>query len=443
MRILIFLVSIFSTLTLSAQNMLSLYNMKHIPQVVYTNPATTPLGRLNISVPGLGSDYTNFGKSNFTTNGITTTNSNGYPTLDVTKFVEGLEDNNLLFASGNFEAFHLGFTAGKNYIFFNVTDRITSEFNFPKEAAMLITEVFTQIGFNTLEIKNLALQYTHVREFGFGFNRKVNNKLNVGFRLKAFNGIANFQTLTTGLVVNTRNREILDALVDVDIRTSGLERYRELITEPNVIVETPNNWGYALDLGIEYQFNAKMKAAVSATDIMGAITWKDNVNNYNAENVLIDFTTIDWSEVIKITSDSGVFNGFYDSILNNTEASDVKRAYQTVTPTKIYGSYTYSLTPKIEATILGQVVFTDNYFQEYVRIGIQGRVKRFLNYMVSYAIIDDRESAQNLGLGLALNLGPVQVHALTDNIFDPFLLQSDFNPSLRFGLNLTFGRDFQ
>jgi hypothetical protein len=128
MRLLFTIGLVFLSSFALGQNMLSLYNMKHIPQVVYTNPAETPLGRINISIPGFGSDYTNFGKSNFVTNGITSTNSNGYRTLDVEKFLNGLEDENLIFGAGNFEVIHFGFSVGKNYFFGNVTDRISSEF---------------------------------------------------------------------------------------------------------------------------------------------------------------------------------------------------------------------------------------------------------------------------------------------------------------------------
>ena len=63
--------------------------------------------------------------------------------------------------------------------------------------------------------------------------------------------------------------------------------------------------------------------------------------------------------------------------------------------------------------------------------------------MVSYAIVDDQEEVNNLGVGFALNLGPLQIHALTDNIFDPLLYNNSFNPSLRVGLNLTMNRDYR
>lgn len=439
------LISLLSLISLVsfAQQHLSLYNMQHIPQVVYANPATNPLGRVNIAIPGLGSDYTRFGKSNFATQGVTVLNSNGHKTLDVDKFINGLQDQNAVFAAGDFEIAHIGFTVKKNYFFFNATDRINSEFVFPKELAWIITEVFNSTSFRGLKVEDVQLQYNHFREYGFGMNRKINDKLSLGVRLKLFNGIGNFQTNNTGLLINAQDNEIIDGIVNVDIRTSGIENYLEVLNDPSIIYNPTNNWGYAIDLGAEYSFNNKMKAGFSATDVLATITWKDNVKNYNAENVIVDFKTIDWSEVTNIISDSGVFNGFYDSILNNTEASEIKRSYQTSMPTKILGSFTYAITPKIDATLLGQFAFTNNYFQEYIRIGIQGRIKRFFNYMVSYSIADDRESSKNLGLGFAINAGPLQIHALTDNIFDPLLLQSDYNPSLRFGLNLTFGRDFQ
>ncbi len=428
----------------SAQNVMSLYNMRHIPQVVYANPAFIPLGRVNVSIPGLGSQYAQVGKSNFVTSDVASVDEFGTLRLDVDKFLNGLEDENLLYAASYLEALHIGFSVDKNYFFIASNDRLTGEFIFPKEMAALITEVYDEKGIvNGHTIEGTKVQYSHVREFSLGWARSFTNELNIGARVKLLSGIANIRTNSSAFVVETPNaNNDLASLIDINMQTSGLENYSDYSENPLRAIAGYSNYGYALDFGFDYKLNSKSRIAASVIDLMGTITWKENVKNYVAEDVRVDFNTIDWSDLVNPGSSDGL-SGIYDSIVSKVDPTQEKLAYETITPTRVLASYGYFLTPKIEVTLLGEGVFAKNYFEPRLRIGIQGRVKRFLNYMVSYAIVDNQEEVNNLGVGFALNLGPLQVHALTDNIFDPLLYNNSFNPSLRVGLNLTMNRDYR
>ena len=427
-----------------AQNVMSLYNMRHIPQVVYANPSFIPLGRINVSIPGLGSQYAQIGKSDFVTKDVATVDELGTLRLDVNKFLNGLEDENLIYAASNLEALHIGFSVNKNYFFLASNDRLTAEFVFPKELAVLITEVYDEKGLvNGHSIEDTRVQYSHVREFSFGWARSITNDLNIGLRVKLLSGIANIRTNSSAFVIeNPNSGSDLASLIDINMQTSGMENYSDYAENPLRAISGYSNYGYALDFGFDYKLNSKSRIAASVIDLMGTVHWKDNINNYVAENVEVDFNTINWNDLVNPGSSDGL-NGIYDSIIANVDPTQGELPYETITPTKVLASYGYFLTPKIELTLLGEGVFAKHYFEPRLRIGIQGRVKRFLNYMVSYAIVDDQEEANNLGVGFALNLGPLQIHALTDNIFDPLLYNNSFNPSLRVGLNLTMNRDYR
>jgi hypothetical protein len=418
--------------------------MRHIPQVVYANPSFIPLGRVNVSIPGLGSTYAQVGKSGFVTKGIANVDSQGTLRLDVDKFLNGLEDENLVYGGTTIEALHVGFSVGKNYIFLASNDKLSAEFLFPKSLAILISEVYEDLGIPNgyHVIDDTKVQYSHIREYSVGWARRINKDLNVGVRFKLLSGISNIQTNSTGIVIDsTRSDNELSGLININMQTSGIT---EFTNDPLKAVAGYSNYGYAFDFGFDYRINQKFKVSASVLDLLGTVTWKDNVNNYKAENVRVDFNTVDWLSIISPGNGDGGIGSIYDSIVKNVDPSTANTSYETITPTKVIASGSYFITPKIEATLLGEGVIAKDYFQPYIRIGIQGRVKRFLNYMISYAIVDDREGFKNLGLGLALNLGPFQIHALTDNIFDPFLTTSkNFNPSIRAGLNLTIGRDYE
>ncbi|UTW67183.1 hypothetical protein KFE94_03455 [bacterium SCSIO 12643] len=443
MKRLILLVLYSITTSLSAQNVLSIYNMRHIPQVVYANPSFIPLGRVNVSIPGLGSTYAQVGKSAFVTQGVANVDANGTLRLDVDKFLNGLEDENLVYGGTSIEALHVGFSAGKNYIFFASNDKISADFEFPKSLAILISEVYEDLGIPNgyHRIDDTKVQYTHVREYSVGWARRINKDLNVGVRFKLLSGIANIRTNSTGIVIDSATADNeLSGLININMQTSGIT---ELTDDPLRAVAGYSNYGYALDFGFDYRINQKFKIAASVLDLMGTVKWKDNINNYEAENVRVDFNTVDWASIINPGSGNG-FGAIYDSIVENVDPNAVKTPYETHTPTKVIASGTYFITPKIEATVVGEGLFAPDFFQPYVRVGIQGRVKRFLNYMISYSIVDDREDFKNLGVGFAINLGPFQLHALTDNIFDPYITSyKNFNPSVRAGINLTIGRDYE
>jgi hypothetical protein len=416
--------------------------MRHIPQVVNANPAFIPLGRVNISVPGFGSSYVQAGKSSFVTKDVASVDSSGTLRLDVDKFLNGLSPENTVYAGFSAEALHIGFSAGKNYFFLSSNDRIDLEFQFPKSMAILISEVYEDLGIpdGYREINDTKVNYSHIREYSFGWARRINKDLNVGIRGKLLSGIMSVQTHSTAIVIEgvTPSNE-LSGLIDINMQTSGMQSYVE---DPLSSLAGYSNYGYSLDFGFDYRITRKIKVAASVIDLMGTVTWKDNVQNYKAEDVRVDFNTVDWASVISPRGGDGL-TGMYDSIVSNVDPEAVDVSYQTTIPTKAMGSFTYYLTPKIEATIIGQGIFGDDFIETKLRVGIQGRIKRFFNYMVSYAIIDSQESYSNLGVGFALNFGPIQIHALTDNIFDPLLYSSEFNPSLRAGINLTFGRDYE
>lgn len=443
---LLLLLALASGFAAKSQNVLSLYNMKNIPQVVYANPAFLPMARVNVSIPGFGSTYAQVGKSSFVTKDVATVNDQGTLRLDVDKFLGGLEDENSLYAGVTAELIHIGFTSKKNYFFLGSQDRVVSEFLFPKSLAVLISEVYEDKGItNYHNINDTKLNYSHIRQYSFGWARRINKDVSIGANFKYLTGIMNVQTNSSAMVINGVTPDgNLSGLVNINMQTSGLTGYGDMINNPTDLLTTPagyDNHGIALDFGIDYRINAKVKVAASVIDLLGSITWKDNVQNYVADSVRVDFNTVDWASIVSPKSGGGL-EGIYDSIVSNIDPDQVNTSFTTAIPTKVIGSATYFLTPKIEATLIGQGIMYQDGFEPKIRIAIQGRVKRFLNYMVSYAVVDSQVEAANLGLGLSVNLGPIQIHALTDNIFDPYLFSSEFNPSLRFGINLTFGRDY-
>jgi outer membrane biosynthesis protein TonB len=71
-------------------------------------------------------------------------------------------------------------------------------------------------------------------------------------------------------------------------------------------------------------------------------------------------------------------------------------------------------------------------------LGVQTRVKRLLQLGVNYSIYN--RNAFNLGAGMGLNLGPLQIFLASDNILSAVSFQNAQNAHANLGLSLAFGR---
>ena len=198
MKKLFLIALLFLTIQGFGQNYLSLYNMRHIPQVVYANPAFTPLGRINVSIPALGSNFAQVGKSDFDVD-VAEVDNSGTLRLDTEKFLNGLEDYNSVYANSSIEGLHVGFALGKNYFFLSGMDHVSAEYVFPREMAIFVTEVYNDLGVSgTYSIENIELNVSHYREYGLGWSRKFTDKMSIGARGKLLTGITNVTTNSSG-----------------------------------------------------------------------------------------------------------------------------------------------------------------------------------------------------------------------------------------------------
>ncbi len=433
--------------SVSGQQLMNLYNMRLIPQVIYTNPAMTPLGRVNVSIPAIGNIYLQTRKSDFILDEVFLIQSDNTIKMDVQKFIDGLEPVNEIDVAINLDIIHVGFVSGRNYISFNVTDRLVLTHVFPKEEAMLIADVAKNLlpAF-PISMKDVKVDFIHFREFAIGLNRMVNERLTVGGRAKLFSGLAHAQTTNNSVLINMntndQGRISYDGQGNFDVTSSGIRIYRD---DPAKLIVGYTNFGFALDLGGRYKINERWEVSASILDLFGKIKWKDNVTNYVADSIRFEAPAINaedlyWSKGKQALND---YSDFLDSLSFADSVTVNRNAYKTRTSTKLFLSGSMYITRRLQVAATSEIIFGKDKVRPYLQFSLIGRVKRFLNYMVSYSVINDNETFLNLGLGFAINMGPVQLFAMTNNIFDPWFVSEKNNPTYRFGLNLVIGRDHE
>ena len=328
----------------------------------------------------------------------------------------------------------------------------------------------------------LGFDFTHWREYAVHWVHDVDNKFSYGARLKYLYGMENFTTDVSYMGITTdQNTHALTFDMNFDFRTAGLPLVMIDDSIPCIgaidLNDTAmmqqagldanfmsnylfgrNNNGLGLDLGFNYHVSDKLLLEASVLDL-GFISW----NNYTANSQLSawDYTYDGIDNPITVFG-QGTSVEYLKNILEDSVEASLYDNYQYSNP-----SYTTSLRTKIYAS-MEYIVDHNNFvsltlYSSFVRkrwrrglgVAYNYHLGHFLSATASYSIYN--RSYSNVGLGISLNLGPVELYCLTDNV----LAWGTLNPSqnlsadgqsisvdtrrvkngqIHFGMNLTFGR---
>jgi hypothetical protein len=236
-----------------------------------------------------------------------------------------------------------------------------------------------------------------------------------------------------------------------DVKTSGLHNLDSSDYEAgDHWRDYLNNNGFAFDLGFTYKATDRFMIGISAIDI-GGITWKNDTYGYQVDprTASYTFAGIDMEKILD--GDTDYFDAELDTIENRFELKEGKiGSYRTPLPTKFYVSGTYRLARNFNAGVL---LFAEKFAGRFAPGFSANLCKDFgrrFTTSVSYTI--SNRSFNNLGVGLSLNLPPVQIYVVGDNLLRaPLALLADKNLNsyvnsmqnfnLRAGLNFVFGWD--
>jgi hypothetical protein len=222
-----------------------------------------------------------------------------------------------------------------------------------------------------------------------------------------------------------------------------------------------NNKGLGIDLGFNYHLNDKVLLEFSVLDL-GFINW----NSYTANSELAawDYTYDGIGNPISLFG-NGTSVDFLNDVLEDSIEESLKNNYQysnasysTSLRTKIYASMEYIVDHNNFVSLSFYSSFVRKRWRRGLGIAYNYHLGNFLSATASYSIYN--RSYSNLGAGISLNLGPVEIYMLTDNVlaFGTLNPRENFlnnngsssinvdtkkvrNGQVHFGINLTFGRD--
>lgn len=439
-RLYIFTLFILFSCSLQAQQDLGIHFMEGVWQSTYTNPANVPGHQFVVSLPGF---YNHARIDNFTYNDAISTNDQGETFLDIEKVISKMEAENIIRNQADIPTVALGLQI--NNMFFQLGHRLhfNGYLDYPKELAQVLWQGNAQFVGEVVDIGPDVLTQAY-HSFYLGVTGEIAPGVWLGGRFKVLNGIADLSTSNRELRFLTDEEYYQTTLeANYTLNGSGSIGYNGFSNNSGIDIDNGNfnfeqlfrdNYGLAIDLGVKMQYD-RLTLAFSALDL-GSITWREEASNlsligrfdYDGLNVLRDAVVEESTTV-----------GIRDSLEAAFSVEESNAIYTTALPAKFYISGAYSLR---EGMQLGGLVFVERFREKTVPtfgVSMQTRLTNYLSLGGLYSFTD--QEPFRLGANMALNLGPVQVMAATDNLLTAFQLEDSKAANFRLGLNLVFGKN--
>jgi hypothetical protein len=468
-RPIIFMIIVWACTVVHCQNKELVYDFTEIPQALMINPGARNDFEWYAGIPALSGISLQAGISGISANDLFANDG-----LDINdkvrdRAIYGLSTRDEQSTTFQLEILNGGFHGKKNefYSFGMYVEGDVINY-WPQDYAILAFEGnANQIG-RRFDFGDLKVRGELVNVFHFGINKRLNNLLRVGIRAKLYSGILDVRSANNrGYFVTTEgNRNLLANTIDADLimRTSGVNAFGEAHnsgTITNFFLKRAffgGDLGAGFDLGLTYHLNKQTVFTASLLDI-GFIYHANDVNTYDLKGS----ATVEGVEVILPDALSDPNRDFWQDLVDEVETLVPFRTshknYISLRPTRTYASLRYNFGEELPS-------FEDCDCGPNSGKGGAGRRAKYANaiggqlYMVSrprgpqmaltafyhrnfgnllaikttYTV--DKFSATNFGLGLSLQLGPINAYLMADNLFAYGNLAASRYASFQLGLNI-------
>lgn len=373
---------------------------------------------------------------------------------DATQFLNQLKKTNYLGIETNIDILHATLNFENQAFSFSITDKIITRFYYSDDFVRFFYELNGKNLLGTNAQFNLGYDFNYYREYAFGYQRNISEKLSLGAKTKLLFGKANIFTennefswqtdaedftynFNTQMKINyaipgftVNNFYYSDSLHEFVIDDSLAEFEDEWL---NYITNNKNR-GLGFDIGATYTLNDQFTFYGSIVDL-GFIKWTTNASKLvNIGN--FQFSGIDVLDILD--SDSLSFqDNLMDTIFSSTEVKISEGNYIKMLPMKVYLGAKYSLNEKIAFGALVRSEFFQQKLHASMTLSMNAYISRKFQTAISYSIINS--SYFNFGFGFVYNAGPFQFYIVNDNVTGMIFPQTARNVNFRFGINWAFG----
>ncbi len=409
--------------------------MMHMPTLhqSYINPAHQLKSKFEIGIPSFAFDF-NSGGINL--KDAIAKNSNGVNVIDLDKIVGSLQDLHPFNAGVVVNTIDVGFKINSLSIFAGHNVQNQTSFVLDRDLAdLLVNGNAGYIG----KTVNLDLQgaSTTFNQFYIGASKQI-GKLGIGIKLKYINGWYDVRSEKSKIALTTEEDYYQIKLQnDIELKSSGVVNYAANVEDITFNTDFFNsNWitsnsGYGLDLGLTYALNKELSIMASAIDI-GSISWSNRskiltnnktttVKGINIETIIDGGDTEDPTDSLYGAFDLVQSNVSYNTSLNAQFNAGLIYCKDGLTFSALYNN---------------QNLVSQNKYSMSFQVSKQ--IGKIFNLGLSYSVKNNNYN--NIGLLAHLSLGPVNLFAVSQNLFSAFDSRKVSGVNGRLGLSLAFGR---
>lgn len=423
--------------SISGQEDFLLYSFDQLPQANSVNPAFRPSSKGYSAMPGVNT-YMGIVHSGFKFKDLVMIRPDDSLELRPDNAIAKMSQLNYVKTMMNNELVSFGFQAKKSYLSFSITNKLSMRFMYPKDLFRL---AFEGNGSSLLgeraNMDGFGIDMLSYLEIAGGFNREFSDKLTIGGRLKYIQGLGTVYTKKSELGLHT-DETTFDLTLDGQLAINTANTAIALDTnftgfQVSDFTKLPNH-GIGIDLGGVYKLNDKISLSASLLDL-GVIKWNMNVSNFASDTVRFTFKGIDINEFLSDSSD--VLQSIQDSLTGMFTYSSSNEAFITPLFTRFYVGGSYNLSEKIRvgANIYSEIVHSK--YRGALTLSGNAKITNWFSAGMNYTYYS--RDIFNIGLGFAINGGPVQFYVLSDNIIGLVSPHAAKNWHARFGFNFLIG----
>jgi hypothetical protein len=423
------------------------------------NPAFQSNYSVFLGIPGISSLQPNLGLRDFNLSDIIFNTDNLESALKSTNRIDFEFSENII---------SLGFITGKSGITFDFSQKMSYEFSFPEDAIVFWRNGNVDHVGKTMDFGGSYFSANWYLEYALGYSYQYNSKWTFGIRAKYLNGFINVTTKKweSTLYTEPDTADLFDLTIhnDIQLQVSAPLYIPYNNTGDSSVVDIDNvdiikhdagsilnnylfynkNRGFGIDLGAVYQPINRLTLSASIIDL-GFIHWVSDKFEFTNSG---DFTFQGIRVIFNNTTDS--IDDNRDELIDTLKSlskihSSNKNYYSYLTPKLNIGA-SYRIYQWLDIGMFSKTVFTENNPVTSLTLSGNAELWKFLSASLSYTLLN--YSPVNLGVGIGLKAGPVQLYFITDSMFG---WRYDGNNKIiwpaytrdfgfRFGLNLMFGR---
>jgi outer membrane protein OmpA-like peptidoglycan-associated protein len=407
------------------------YFMDEVPIRNDLNPAFMPNCAWYLDFIALPNFYIEGGNNAFALKDMLFKNNNQWvtafhPSQSIDKLYNKVSSVTAFETNAGLNILNFGFRAKDvNYFTFDLSMKIDAGVYMPKDLFKLFFYgTPDENGINSYNLKKTGINAAVYGELGLGYMRQLNEKWNIGFKLKGLAGFAGAYSKINKFDLKA-SKNVWDIAVAGDayimtpaVRWNATDSTLTTTTDNWQNLIKPQGWGGAIDLGVTYEPVKNLVISASITDL-GFIRWnktQDMVHfsaNGDFHYTGADFKYYNLNEGLIINLDS-ILDAFTNAVDWQKEQGSNRAINQMLTANANLGVEYGILNNRISFAALSNTRINQNRVFEEITLAANFRPADWFKTYFSYTFADGR--GNNIGLGISFRMGCINTYIVADYI---------------------------